>query len=59
MCTSPIGFFHHKESDGLKAAKTYAQVTHNHPEGIRGTKATSLCIFLARQGASKEEIQMD
>jgi len=59
MRTSPIGFFYHKESDVLKAAKTCAQVTHNHPEGIRGAQATSLCIFLARQGVSKKDIRKE
>ena len=59
MRTSPIGFFYHKESAVLEAAKTCAQVTHNHPEGISGAQATSLCIFLARQGASKNEIKKE
>jgi len=33
--------------------------THNHPEGISGAQATSPCIFLAWQGASKNEIQKE
>jgi len=33
-----------------------AQVTHNHPEGIKGARATAAAIFMARQGASKTEI---
>lgn len=59
MRTSPIGFFYTKESDVLKAARMCAQVTHNHPEGIRGAQATSLCIFLARYGASKNDIRKE
>ncbi len=59
MRTSPIGFFYNKESDVLKAARMCAQVTHNHPEGVRGAQATSLSIFLARQGASKIDIRKE
>ena len=59
MRTSPIGFFYNKESDVLKAARMCAQVTHNHPEGVRGAQATSLSIYLARQGASKIDIRKE
>ena len=34
-----------------------ADVTHNHPEGIKGAKSTAAAIYLARTGASKEEIK--
>ena len=34
-----------------------AEVTHNHPEGIKGAEATASAIFLARNGSSKEEIR--
>ena len=33
-----------------------AQVTHNHPEGMKGAQATAAAIFMARGGASKIEI---
>jgi len=59
MRTSPIGYFYNKESNVLIAARTCAQVTHNHPEGVRGAQATSLCIFLARHGASKNDIRKE
>lgn len=32
-------------------------VTHNHPEGIKGALATADAIFLARNGASNDEIR--
>lgn len=32
-------------------------VTHNHPEGLKGAEATAVAVFLARSGASKEEIK--
>lgn len=39
------------------AARLSAEVTHNHPEGIKGAEATASAIFLARTGHSKEEIR--
>jgi type I restriction enzyme M protein len=32
-------------------------VTHNHPEGVKGAEAIAMGIYLARQGKSKEEIR--
>ncbi|MBR1683540.1 MAG: ADP-ribosylglycohydrolase family protein [Clostridia bacterium] len=34
-----------------------AEVTHNHPEGIKGAEATASAIYLARTGAGKREIR--
>lgn len=41
----------------LVAAKRSAEVTHNHPEGIKGAQATAACVFLARTGKFKQEIK--
>ena len=38
-------------------ARLSAEVTHNHPEGIKGAEATASAIFLARTGQSKAEIK--
>lgn len=38
-------------------ARLSAEVTHNHPEGIKGAEATASAIFLARTGHSKAEIR--
>lgn len=40
-----------------KMARLSADVTHNHPEGIKGAEATASAIFLARTGHSKAEIK--
>ena len=37
------------------AAKT-AEVSHNHPEGIKGAVVTATCIWMAKCGKSKQEI---
>ena len=40
-----------------RLARLSAEVTHNHPEGIKGAEATAAAIFMARNGSSKEEIK--
>lgn len=40
-----------------EAARITAEVTHNHPEGIKGAEAIAAAIFLARTGHSKAEIK--
>ena len=41
----------------INAARISAEITHNHPEGIKGAQATAAAIFLARTGASKSKIK--
>lgn len=38
-------------------ARLTAEVTHNHPEGIKGAEATASAIFMARTGKGKAEIR--
>ena len=57
MRVSPVGWAYNTIEDVLFEAKRSAEVTHNHPEGIKGTQATASAIFLARTGKSKSEIK--
>jgi ADP-ribosylglycohydrolase len=57
MRVSPIGYYARSLEEALELAKISAEVTHNHPEGIKGAQATAAAIFLARQGKSKHEIR--
>lgn len=57
MRVSPIGFAFNSEKDVLEEAKKSAEITHNHPEGIKGAQATALAIFLARQDKDKKYIK--
>ena len=41
----------------LHLARLTAEVTHNHPEGIKGAQATAAAIYLARTGHSKADIK--
>jgi ADP-ribosylglycohydrolase len=57
MRVSPVGFAMPTLESVLEEAKRSAEVTHNHPAGIRGAQATALAIFLGRQGESKATIR--
>ncbi len=59
MRVSGVGFAYDSEETVLAEARRSAEVTHNHPEGIKGAQATALAIFLARQGADKETIRKE
>jgi len=59
MCVSPVGWaFDDVESVLRKAART-AEITHNHPEGIKGAQAAALAVFLARTTWDKEAIRCE
>lgn len=57
MRVSPCGLMAVELSEALALAKASAEVTHNHPEGIKGAQAVAGAIFLAKAGKSKEEIK--
>ncbi len=57
MRVSSAGWLYDTLEETRHAARLTAEVTHNHPEGIKGAEATASAIFLARTGSSKEEIK--
>lgn len=57
MRVSPVGWAFGTLEETLEAAKRSAEITHNHPEGIKGAQATAASIYLARTGKSKAEIK--
>lgn len=57
MRVSPVGWAYDSLEEVLLQAKRSAEVTHNHPEGIKGAQATAAAVFLARTGSSKAEIK--
>ena len=57
MRVSAVGWLYPTLSETLRIAKLTAEVTHNHPEGIKGAQAIAAAIFLARCSRSKEEIR--
>jgi len=59
MRVSPVGFAFDNRDEVLREARISAEITHNHPEGIKGAQATALAVFLARTGSTKEEIRSE
>lgn len=57
MRVSPVSYAFNNLEQVLQEAERSAEVTHNHPEGIKGAQATAAAIFLARTGQSKAEIK--
>lgn len=57
MRVSATGWLYNTLEETRAAAKATSEVTHNHPEGIKGAESTACCIFLARTGADKETIK--
>lgn len=57
MRVSSAGWLGDSIEEVIQLATFSAEVTHNHPEGIKGAVATAVCIFLARQKLPKEEIR--
>ena len=56
MRISAVAYVAETLEEVKRLSKLVTEVTHNHPEGIKGAQATAACIFLARTGKSKEEI---
>lgn len=57
MRVSSVAWLYNNIDAVRHAARLSAEVTHNHPEGIKGAEATASAIFLARTGHSKAEIK--
>ncbi len=57
MRVSSAGWLFDTLGETLEAAADTAVVTHNHPEGIKGAKATAFVIWAARNGWSKAKIR--
>lgn len=57
MRVSSVGFAFSDLKKVLSEAKLSAEITHNHKEGIKGAQAAACCVFLAKNGESKEYIK--
>jgi ADP-ribosylglycohydrolase len=57
MRVPAIGYAFDRLEDVLAEAARSAEVTHNHPEGVKGTQAAAAAVFLARRGRSKREMK--
>ena len=57
MRVSSAGWLFDTLEETRHMARLTAEVTHNHPEGIKGAEATASVIFMARNGSGKDEIR--
>ena len=57
MRVSPAGFLALTLDEVLAMSRKVTEVTHNHPEGLKGAAATAHTIFLARGGAAADRIR--
>ena len=57
MRISPVGWIAESEDDVRYFSRLVTEVSHNHPEGIKGAESVAMAIYLARCGASIDEIR--
>lgn len=59
MRVSPVGFAFDIVDTVLQEAARTAEISHNHPEGVKGAQATALAVFLARTTQDKAKIKRE
>lgn len=57
MRVSPVGLYAKSLDEALALAALTASVSHNHPEGVKGAQAIAACVYLCKEGKSKQEIK--
>lgn len=57
MRCSAVGYYANTYEEAKELAKKSAEVTHNHPEGIKGAQAISCAIWMARNKYNLGEIE--
>lgn len=56
MRISPVGWIANSLKEVKTLSKCVTEITHNHPEGLKGAEAVATAIYFARQNESKEHI---
>ena len=57
MRVSPCAWVAKSLEEALLLSDAVTEVTHNHPEGMKGARAITAAVYMARQGASMLEIR--
>ena len=57
MRVSAVGWLAKNEEEVKELSRKVTEVTHNHPEGIKGAEVAAMCVFMAVNGFPKEEIK--
>ena len=57
MRISPVGWVAETEEEVKMLSKKVTEISHNHPDGIKGAEAIAMAIYLARIGKDKAYIR--
>lgn len=57
MRVSAVGWFADSVEEVKKLSRKVTEVSHNHPEGLKGAEATAICVYHLLNGMSKEELR--
>jgi type I restriction enzyme M protein len=57
MRVSPVGWVAESEEEVRTLSRLVTEVSHNHPEGLKGAEAVAMAIYLARIGTPMEKIR--
>ena len=57
MRVSSAGFAAESLEEAKLLSKLVTEVSHNHPEGIKGAEATAVAIYMAKTGSNMLEIR--
>ncbi|WP_204246894.1 ADP-ribosylglycohydrolase family protein [Blautia sp. An249] len=57
MRVGPCGQAAKSLSEAKSFSRTVTEITHNHPEALKGAEATATAVYLAKAGKSREEIR--
>lgn len=57
MRVSPVGWVAESEEEVKRLSKAVTEISHDHPEGLRGAECVAMAVYLARTGVDKAEIK--
>ncbi len=57
MRVSPVAYFANSIEEVKDLSRKVTEVTHNHPEGIKGAEATAVAVYMALNKCDKKEIK--
>lgn len=57
MRVSGCGLVANSLEEAIELSAKVTEISHNHPEGMKGAEATAVAIFLAKEGKRMEEIR--
>ena len=57
MRISPVGWVAESEEEVKTLSKKITEISHNHPDGIKGAEAIAMAVYLARIGKDKNYIR--